>query len=265
MATWYWNGATDTLWATTTNWWSSVNGTGSNPPEAPWSSNATRNDTLSQCTVIVNTLGEIDSNIVAGGTGVLTLDVSAAASPIFCDCETRTIQGGTFNVPYLYFESLNASGVVSGITFTGNGTIEFFSANTNACTFSGTCSVGIFNSLSGFIVDHYGCAYGASTGLSFYSQQPDAFLRVISATVNTSTLSVGASYTTATQLFDGCTFTAPFDVGGVCFKDCTFTASAISEQTSGDFTETYGLNGNNITLIAPVKRAINGSSFLGIF
>ena len=46
MATWYWLGNYSNSWSDPQNWWSAPNGTGSHPPDAPWTTISTINDNL---------------------------------------------------------------------------------------------------------------------------------------------------------------------------------------------------------------------------
>jgi len=50
MATWYFKPSSDSNFETLGNWWSNVNGTGSNPSVIPWTTSATAGDNLQYAT-----------------------------------------------------------------------------------------------------------------------------------------------------------------------------------------------------------------------
>ena len=132
MATWYWNGISDTSWSNVNNWWSNSNGTGINPPIMPWSIPTSDNAYYATSVIQPPT---IDQNISFGISGVCNISSITNIVTVYSGTfgfngasgftNNGTIINGTFNgqVSNDYGAYING-GIFSGSNFTNFGLVD---------------------------------------------------------------------------------------------------------------------------------------------
>jgi len=112
MATWYWNGATDSDWGNLLNWWDNEEASGTvHPDTVPWGTIDTAQDDLMSCLTVVNAPTVYTNSLGDGGARLIGEPVERWRITGTCDIDQIDI----------------ATSVFDGI-FTGNGIFTHDSA-----------------------------------------------------------------------------------------------------------------------------------------
>jgi hypothetical protein len=168
MATWYYKNG-DGTWETLTNWWSNIDGTGSNPATIPWATSATKDDNLDYATGD-STVVDISSNLGVSGNAWTITGTSTVSCKLL---KTYVIYSGTYNAAVQVYKS-----TISGGTF--NGAINMFS--NDVPEEDAILNGGTFNGVITDISDFPG--YSIINGAAIVNSNVDTIVSILGGTFN---------------------------------------------------------------------------------